>query len=384
MMVRGDWLSAPALRRVLAVLTDAGHRALIVGGAVRNDLLGAPISDIDLATDARPDRVAALMKAAGLRVIPTGIDHGTLTVIAAGQPFEITTFRRDVATDGRRATVAFADDPAEDAQRRDFTMNALYATPDGRVIDPTGGLADLAARRLRFVGDAATRIAEDYLRILRLYRFWAQYGDPDPATHATALAAVRAQAEGLARISRERIGAEMRKLLAAPDPLPMLEDMAAAGVLAIALPGAQITDLAALIAQERATNTPPTALRRLAALGGDDPTAALRLSRAEGAHLSALAAPLDLPGPQGIGALAYRHGAATATDAVLIAAARAGAPPPPDWRDRIAIGTAAVFPLRAADLPHLSGPALGARLKQAEARWIASGFAASRDDLRDG
>ncbi|MFN3525608.1 MAG: CCA tRNA nucleotidyltransferase, partial [Paracoccus sp. (in: a-proteobacteria)] len=208
-------LSDPALTRVLRALTADGARVWLVGGAVRNALLDEPVDDVDLATDATPDRVIRLAGAAGLRAVPTGIDHGTVTLVAGGQGFEVTTLRRDVATDGRHATVAFSTDLAEDAARRDFTINALYADPQGRVIDPMSGLSDLAARRLRFVGDAGARIREDYLRILRFFRFLARYGrEADPQ----AVAACAALKDGLSRIARERIGAEMKKLLAAPAP----------------------------------------------------------------------------------------------------------------------------------------------------------------------
>ena len=176
----GSVTAHPPLRRVLAALAPA--RALIVGGAVRNGLLGEAVEDIDIATDALPERVIALAGAAGLRTVPTGIAHGTVTVIADGEGFEVTTFRRDVATDGRRAVVAFSDRIEDDAARRDFTMNALYADTEGRVIDPVGGLPDLAARRLRFVGDPDRRIAEDYLRILRFFRFHAHHGRPRPSS----------------------------------------------------------------------------------------------------------------------------------------------------------------------------------------------------------
>ncbi len=377
MIVSGPWLTAPGLRRVLGLLAEAGHQALVVGGAVRNDLLGVPISDVDIATDARPDRVTALLAGAGLRAIPTGLEHGTITALSDGQAFEITTFRRDVETDGRRAVVAFADRVEDDAQRRDFTINALYATAEGEVLDPTGGLADLPARRLRFVGDPATRIAEDYLRILRLYRFWAQYGAPDRATHAAALAAIRPHVAGLAQISRERIGAEMRKLLAVPDPVPMVADMAAAGVLAQALPGAEAAALPALIAAEG--RTPPAALRRIAVLGGTDPVAALRLSRDEARALAAIARAKGLPAHEA----AYRHGAEAARDAALIAAAH-GAPLPKGLGDAIARGAAATFPICAADLPGLTGKPLGDALKALESRWITSGFTATRADLLGG
>ncbi len=242
-MLTDDWLTAPATQAVFAMLDDAGHRALAVGGCVRNALIGAPVSDIDIATDAPPDRVIELGEAAGLRAIPTGILHGTVTVISAGVAHEITTFRRDVDTDGRHATVAFSTDVAEDAARRDFTMNALYAQADGTVVDPLDGLPDLRARHVRFIGDPAARILEDYLRILRFFRFTAWYGDPALGLDAEGLAACAACIDGLDRISAERIGAETCKLLAAPDPAPVVAAMARSGILARILPGADATAL---------------------------------------------------------------------------------------------------------------------------------------------
>ncbi|WP_374189447.1 CCA tRNA nucleotidyltransferase, partial [Paracoccus thiocyanatus] len=209
------FLDDPALKRVLAALAAQGAQALVVGGAVRNALLGEPASDVDISTSARPQDTVRLAQAAGLRSVPTGIEHGTVTVIADGRGFEVTSFRRDVETDGRRAVVAYSDRIEDDAQRRDFTMNALYATASGEVLDPVGGLPDLAARRLRFVGDPRARIAEDYLRILRFFRLLAWYGR-EADLHA--LAACRELRQGLAGISRERIGHEMRKLLDAPRP----------------------------------------------------------------------------------------------------------------------------------------------------------------------
>ena len=208
MMLAADWLAAPGSRSVMALLRAGGHGAWFVGGCVRNGLIGAPVEDIDITTDAHPDRVMALAKAAGINAVPTGIAHGTVTLIADHRPFEITTLRRDIATDGRRATVAFTDRLDQDAARRDFTMNALYATADGAVIDPTGqGLADLAARRLRFIGAPADRITEDYLRILRFFRFHAWYADPAGGIDPDGMAACAALAEGIAGLSRERIGA---------------------------------------------------------------------------------------------------------------------------------------------------------------------------------
>jgi poly(A) polymerase len=247
MRLQDAWVKQPGTQALCAVLGLSGYQALFVGGCVRNALLGAPVTDIDIATDALPETVSEIAETAGFRVIPTGIDHGTVTVIASGIHHEVTTFRRDVETDGRHAVVAFTTDIAEDAARRDFTMNALYAEPSGQVIDPLGGINDLRARRVRFVGDARRRIAEDYLRILRFFRFHAVYGDPTHGVDAEGLAACAELAVGIATLSGERIGAEMRKLLGAPNPAPAVAAMAASGVLAQVLPGADIRALAPLV-----------------------------------------------------------------------------------------------------------------------------------------
>ena len=203
-----DWITAEATQKVCAALTDDGAQALFVGGCVRNALLGVPVSDIDISTDARPERVMTLAEQAGLKAIPTGIEHGTITVVSHGLPHEITTFRRDVETDGRRAVVAFSDKVEEDAARRDFTMNALYAQPDGTILDPLNGLPDLQARHVRFIGNAQARIREDYLRSLRFFRFHAWYGDAEAGFDTDALAAISSNLDGLAGLSRERVGAE--------------------------------------------------------------------------------------------------------------------------------------------------------------------------------
>ena len=229
MRVSGDWIDTPATQAVCHAIEGAGHQALFVGGCVRNALLGRPVSDIDIATDADPHTVSDIAEKAGFKVAPTGIDHGTVTVIAQGIPHEVTTFRQDIETDGRRAVVAYSPHIEDDAARRDFTMNALYARRDGTVIDPLGGLPDLLARRLRFVGDADARIREDYLRILRFFRFHAIYGDPEGGIDAEGLAACARHAPAISGLSAERIGAEMRKLLAAEDPAPSVAAMERAG-----------------------------------------------------------------------------------------------------------------------------------------------------------
>lgn len=379
MRVRGDWITANATQRVLGTLTAAGYQGLLVGGCVRNALLGQPVADIDIATDARPDAVIALAEAAGMRALPTGVEHGTITVLANHVPHEVTTFRRDVETFGRHATIAYSDHIEDDAARRDFTMNALYARADGTVIDPLGcGLADLGARHLRFVGAPEDRIREDYLRILRFFRFTAWYGDPANGPDAEGLAACAALAEGIESLSRERVGAELRKLLSAPDPAPALAAMQASGVLARALAGADARPLAPLVHLEGTLR--PDFVRRLSTLGGDDLTEALRLSRDETRRLDLLrSAALSAQGPAELG---YRLGERTAHDALLVRAALLGQALPDGWADAVAQGAAARFPVNARDLmPGLMGVELGQRLRELETRWLESGFTLSRAEL---
>ncbi|MBW6505336.1 MAG: CCA tRNA nucleotidyltransferase [Rhodobacteraceae bacterium] len=379
MQASGVWLREPGLQAVLAMLEGGGHRALIVGGAVRNALLGQAVADIDIATDARPQRVQELCEATGLRAVPTGIDHGTITVVVAGVGHEVTTFRRDVETFGRHAVVAYADTIDEDAARRDFTMNALYADAGGTVVDPLGeGLADLAARRVRFVGAPQDRIHEDYLRILRFFRFTAWYGAPEAGPDADALAACAEHAQGIESLSRERVGAEMRKLLSAPDPAPVLAAMQAAGVLAHVLPGADARALAVLVHLE--AGRPPDWRRRLAVLGGEGVAESLRLARADARVLASLREAVSGPAP--VSELGYRFGADVGASAVLARAALLGMALPANWQADVAKGAVAKFPLCAADLaPHYAGPALGARMKELEARWVASAFTLGRDAL---
>ncbi len=378
MKVSGDWLDHPGTQALCAALENAGYRALFVGGCVRNALLDEPVADVDLATDATPENVTNIAENAGFKVVPTGFDHGTVTVIAAGRPHEVTTFRRDVETDGRRAVVAFSTRIEEDAARRDFTMNALYADARGAVLDPLGGLPDLQSRRLRFVGDAETRIREDYLRILRFFRFHAAYGDPEKGLDPDALAACAALSAGLETISKERIGAEMRKLLSAPDPAPAVASMAAAGVLAQILPGADHRALAPLIHLEG--EAPLRWLRRLVVLGGGDADTALRLSRAEVRDLAALRD--AIAGLQTPAALGWQLGADLAADAMLARAATFGFPPPQGWEVAVARGAATTFPVTAADLmPALQGVALGQRMRALEVAWLASDLTLGRQDL---
>ena len=369
MKISGDWISQAGTQALCAALTAAGYRALFVGGCVRNALMARAVADIDIATDALPEIVTNIAETAGFRVVPTGIEHGTVTVIAQGVAHEVTTFRRDIATDGRHATVAFATDIAQDAARRDFTMNALYAQADGSVIDPLGGLADLQARHLRFVGEASARIREDYLRILRFFRFYAIYGDPSQGIDAEGLAACAENLEGLADLSRERVGAEMRKLLAAADPAPAIASMAQAGVLAQILPGASPRALAPLVHLE--AGLPPDWQARLAVIGGETLTEALRLSKVETVTIMRIRDEIGSTATPA--ALGWKFGAQVAQAVVLALAAMLEAPLPSGWQSEIARGAGAALPVTAADLmPALQGPDLGKRLREIEARWLAS------------
>ena len=378
MKVSGDWMTRAETQAVCRALTDAGQRAWFVGGCVRNALLDAPVADVDIATDAVPARLVEIAERAGLRSVPTGIDHGTITVISGGVPFEVTTLRRDVETFGRHATVAFSTDMREDAGRRDFTMNALYSTPEGEVLDPLGGLADLTARRVRFVGDPDARITEDYLRILRFFRFHAWYGDADAGLDADGLAACAANADGIDTLSRERVGAELRKLLSADNPAPAVAAMAQVGVLAHVLPGADAKALSVLAHLE--AGRAPNWLRRLAVLSAGDCAPGLRLSRADAQRLEVTAR--EAREQRSAAELGYRHGPETAADIIFVRSALMETPLPDGALADVQRGAGAKFPLRAADLmPILQGPALGARLAVLEARWIASDFHLTREAL---
>lgn len=374
------WLQDADAQRVCHVVQEGGHRIYFVGGCVRDALLGLPDSDVDLSTDAEPATVMALAKAAGVKAVPTGIDHGTVTLVSSGKPFEITSFRRDVETDGRRAVVAFSTDITEDARRRDFTMNALYATPDGHVVDPLGGLPDLQARRLRFIEDAGQRIREDYLRTLRYFRFLAWYGDPDEGPDPEALGAIASNLDGLETLSAERVGQEFKKLLRAPDPAPALALMRQTGALPVLLPGSDDRWMSMLVHFEEALELAPDWLCRLAALGGEGLAERLRLSKAEAKTL-ALIQEHGFTGPP-LAELAYRHGPRVARAAVLLRGCLAEEMPEATVLETIETAAEARFPVKAKDLmPAYKGPELGRELARLEQLWIASDFSLTRDEL---
>lgn len=376
MKLSADWIESAPAQHIMAMFSRAGEEAYFVGGCVRNSLLGVPVSDLDISTSVRPERTVELAKASGFKAIPTGIDHGTITVVVDGEPFEITTFRKDVETDGRRAVVAFAETLEEDAHRRDFTMNALYAKADGSIVDPLGGLSDIQARRVRFIDDPVQRIREDYLRILRFFRFHAWYGDDDAGLDPDGLAACAAHIDGLARLSRERIGHEMIKLLSAADPELALGAMDQTGVLNALLPGASTKAFFVLTSLEQT----PDPILRLAALGDFDVAELLRLSKSQIRQYRALRdAAL---GMRPAAEIAYREGEAIARGAMTLRAAFLEQPLPDMLAQDIHKGAMATFPVSARDLMgKFSGKALGEALKRLEQDWIDSGFELSKDAL---
>ncbi len=387
-----SWMAAHG--RVLAALGApiVGVRerdVRFVGGIVRNWLLGEPLGDVDIATPDTPDVVMERLKSAGLKAVPTGLDHGTITAVDGGLTYEITTLRRDTACDGRHAAVEFTDDWAEDARRRDFTINAMSLAPDGTLFDYHGGAEDAAAGKVRFVGNAADRIQEDYLRILRLFRFQARYGrsDIDNAT----LDAVRAHAKGLARLSAERITQELAKLLAAKNPAPVVAVMTTTGVIGEILPEEQPGPaLTRLIAREHETPAPADWLRRFAVLL-PEATAAIaarwKLSNADAQRLAALLAPDPVLGPAtsvtNLNRALYHLGQGVVIDRLLIAWAKDG--DDPAWKQQLARANAwtdKTFPLSGGDVLKLGlapGPQVGELLRAVEDWWIEGGFAADRD-----
>ena len=380
---RADWRSRPGMAALLAALGgDAVTR--YVGGAVRDTLMQLPVSDVDLATRLQPAEVIARLQVAGIKAVPTGIAHGTITAVSAGTPVEVTTLRRDVSTDGRRATVAFTDDWREDAARRDFTINALFAEPEsGTVYDYFGGQDDVLARRVRFIGDPLTRIAEDHLRILRFFRFHARFGQGVP--DAEGLAACAARANDLMALSRERIADELLKLLALTDPEPTVRLMLEQCILRPVLPEIDHAEpLNALIRREAAAKIAPDPLRRLASLLPPDPeiaaavAARLRLSNKAAKRLVTAAErrPDDAAQPL---ALAYQVGREEAADRLLLGSGD------PDAARAVLGWSRPRLALSGGDLIAMGlkpGPAVARTLQGIERDWIAGGFSNDRNAVR--
>jgi poly(A) polymerase len=389
-LTHAAWLTGGSLARLLAVLSTDGEEARVVGGAVRNTLMNLPPGDTDVATTAEPQEVMRRARAAGFKPVPTGIEHGTVTVVIAGVPFEVTTLRVDVETFGRKAHVRFGRDWKADAERRDFTMNALSVTADGMVYDYVGGLGDIEVRRVRFIGDPAKRIAEDYLRILRFFRFHAAYGQGELDTPG--LDACIAGRGGLVQLSRERVRLELMKLLVAKGAGPALTAMSEAGLLVSLLAGVPLVGDSLRMAEiEAALGLPPDATRRLGALGvlvAEDAERLwqrLRLTNGEHERLSSMAdgwhGVSPAVGEASARTLLYRLVPEGFSDRVLLAWVRSGAAPDDAaWRHLATLPsrwTAPLFPLKAADLiarGMAKGPALGAALRAAEEAWLRADF----------
>ena len=401
-----DWFNDPLLKVVLDLLNRDGSEARIAGGAVRNSLMDLPVDDIDIATTLVPAAVIERAEAVGIKAVPTGVEHGTVTLVADGKPFEVTTLRRDVATDGRHAEVAFGTDWQVDAERRDLTINALYATKDGTVVDLVGGLADIESRTVRFIGEAAARIAEDHLRILRFFRFFAHYGRGRP--DAAGIRACAQAKEALAALSAERVWAETKKLLSARDPGRALLWMRQTGVLTVILPETEkwgIDAIPALIGAEGAFGWRPEPLLRLAAIVPPDTerlkemAGRLRLSRAETAFIDAWSSAPAVAATMADAAfdrLLYRHGVAGIETRLKLslAAERAKANLEPAVLAHVAglhrlLSRAQkwqrpVFPLTGADVLAAgmpAGPAVGAMLQHLEREWVDGNFNKNRANL---
>ena len=388
-----SFLDNAKVRHIFDVFDGAGEETRAVGGALRNALLGVPVSDVDFATTATPQVTMDRAKDAGLRPIPTGFEHGTVTVIVEGQPFEITTLREDVETDGRRAKVRFGRDFQQDALRRDFTINALSCNRGGHIFDYANGLADIKARRVRFIGDAQQRVREDYLRILRFFRFHAAYGEG--ALDAQAFHAAVIEREGMHNLSRERIRAELLKLLTARNSAPTIAVMCGAGLLLPVLAGVAIpARLARVIAIEHARGTKADPVLRLIALGvlvredAERLREELRLSNAEAQRALGAARALETlhgcmapPVPKALRALLYQHGSQAMCDAVTLAQAEAGVPSRDEiWNEAnafLATTSKPQLPFSGADLIARGvepGRGMGDALKRVEQLWIAADF----------
>ena len=391
-----EWLGWPETKQVFAAVSAGGDVVRAVGGAVRDTLLGRPVREVDMATTASPDRVMELAGAAGLKTVPTGLSHGTVTVIADGRPFEVTTLRKDVETFGRHAKVAFTEDWAEDASRRDFTINALYASPDGELFDPLNAVEDLAALRLRFIGDARQRIREDYLRILRFFRLGAEL---EIATYEPeSLGACLKERAGLDGLSAERVHTELVRLLIAPGAYRALELMFDYGLLVAMLGGVpRLERFRRLESIEAELGTGPDPVLRLSALAlwvEEDAVRLFerfRLSNADRAKLDSTSEARNIVVDNTDTSIQwglYRHGREDFMCAALIAWAESGKPAgDPDWRGmiaRIAELPVPEFPVTGKDIMALGvpqGPAVGEVLNALEVHWMSEGFSADRDGL---
>ncbi|MFI0847377.1 CCA tRNA nucleotidyltransferase [Mesorhizobium sp. IMUNJ 23232] len=403
---RAAWLADKNLQRILAVLSEGGEEARVAGGAVRNTLLGEPVADIDIATTTLPEETVRRGEAAGFKAVPTGAEHGTITLVVASHPYEVTTLRADIETDGRRAKVRFGRDWQADAARRDFTINGLYAQADGTVVDLVGGVADIESRTIRFIGDAEGRIREDFLRILRFFRFFAWYGRGRP--DADGLKACARLKDGLDGLSAERVWSELRRLLSAPDPSRAMLWMRQAGVLTKILPESEkwgIDAIHALVGTERDLGWSADPMLRLEAIVPPDVARMaalaerLKLSKAEAARLADWAAatpPAASASDLALRQALYRGSQGGIRDRLSLSLVSARARAVSDTEALLEAGAYGrllklaqkwekpAFPLKGADLTAMGmtpGPEIGKLMRKLEDAWIESGFSLARDAL---
>ena len=379
MKISASWLRKPSTQSIMEILISDGHEAYFVGGCVRDTLFNLNTTDVDIATSAHPKKVLEIMKKAGLKAIPTGIDHGTVTVVADQQSYEITTFREDIETDGRKAKVKFSKSLTEDAKRRDFSINAIYCEQDGTILDPLGGLTDIAEKRITFIGDPYERIKEDYLRILRFFRFAALFSTNKKflEIEISALSDLR---DGLDTISAERKSDEIFKLFAAPNLIFSISLMEKTNIISKVFHTYYFNCLATLQDIENRHEISPCATRRLAAYTEDNLKLHLRFSNKTANTHKILRD--EAEGPKGAAELSYRYSEKLALDIILVRASLQGTEFSKDILSQIKLGSAVEFPIKSSDLSeYFSGPKLGTMLKLLEQKWIESDFTLNKKKL---
>ena len=379
MKISADWLNNPSTRSVIKRLVSRGYQAYFVGGCVRNALLNIESKDIDIATSAHPKKVLEIMENAGLKALPTGIDHGTVTVVADKRKYEITTLREDIETDGRRAKVKFTKSILEDAKRRDFSINAIYSEQDGTILDPLNGIDDILGKRVKFIGDPYARIKEDYLRILRFFRFLALFGKEDE-NHEIEITALNNLRNGLDTVSAERKSDEIFKLFAAPNLKYSIFLMEKANISSKIFDASNYDSLTNLKKLEDRLEVAPCAIRRLAAYTSDNLKLNLRFSNKLAKIHKVLRE--EATSQKDAAELSYRYNEKLALDIILVRSSLHGTEPIGDIFSRIKVGSVAKFPIKSDDLAeYLSGPKLGEMLAYLEQKWIDSDFTLSKERL---
>ena len=379
MKISADWLNEPSTRLVMERLVSGGYKAYFVGGCVRNTLLNIKTTDIDIATSAHPKKVLEIMENAGLKALPTGIEHGTVTVVADKRNYEVTTLREDMETDGRRAKVKFSKSIFEDAKRRDFSINAIYCEQDGTILDPLEGIADLIEKRIKFIGDPYTRIKEDYLRILRFFRFLALFGKENE-NHEIEITALNDLRDGLDKVSAERKSDEILKLFAAPNLKYSILLMEKANISSKIFNSFNFKNLKNLKNLEDTLEIAPCATRRLAAYTDDNLKSHLRFSNKLAKDHKALRE--EATSGKDAAELSYRYNEKLALDSILVRSSLHGTEPTGNVFNRIKLGSVSKFPVKSSDLTeYFSGPKLGEVLAYLEQKWIESDFTLSKERL---